>query len=61
MQKYMYAPLYQPTSMRAIRARYDPYLQTRHRVEQVSQSKSSVKKMQIIPQEIKENTFIYIY
>ncbi len=29
-------PLTQPTSMRAIRARYDPYLQTRHRVEQVS-------------------------
>lgn len=26
---------FQPTSMRAIRARYDPYLQTRHRVEQV--------------------------
>ncbi|KAG8122987.1 putative Elongator complex protein [Naja naja] len=25
---------YEPTSMRAIRARYDPYLQTRHRVEQ---------------------------
>lgn len=27
---------YEPTSMRAIRARYDPYLQTRHRIEQVS-------------------------
>ncbi|NWT45745.1 ELP3 protein, partial [Chroicocephalus maculipennis] len=27
---------YEPTSMRAIRARYDPYLQTRHRVEQVN-------------------------
>ncbi|KAM9240304.1 elongator complex protein 3 [Leptosomus discolor] len=27
---------YEPTSMRAIRARYDPYLQTRHRVEQLS-------------------------
>ena len=26
---------YEPTSMRAIRARYNPYLQTRHRVEQV--------------------------
>ncbi|KAF0304817.1 Elongator complex protein 3 [Amphibalanus amphitrite] len=25
---------YEPTSMRAIRARYNPYLQTRHRVEQ---------------------------
>lgn len=27
---------YEPTSMRAIRARYNPYLQTRHRIEQVS-------------------------
>lgn len=26
---------YEPTSMRAIRARYNPFLQTRHRVEQV--------------------------
>uniref|UniRef100_A0A671PUM1 Elongator complex protein 3 n=1 Tax=Sinocyclocheilus anshuiensis TaxID=1608454 RepID=A0A671PUM1_9TELE len=29
---------YEPTSMRAIRARYDPYLQTRHRVEQLFHS-----------------------
>lgn len=28
---------YEPTSMRAIRARYNPFLQTRHRVEQVKQ------------------------
>uniref|UniRef100_A0A2K6EZ23 Elongator complex protein 3 n=1 Tax=Propithecus coquereli TaxID=379532 RepID=A0A2K6EZ23_PROCO len=28
---------YEPTSMRAIRARYDPYLQTRHRIEQYSE------------------------
>nr|XP_053640050.1 elongator complex protein 3-like [Cherax quadricarinatus] len=28
---------YEPTSMRAIRARYNPYLQTRHRVEQLQQ------------------------
>ncbi len=27
---------YEPTSMRAIRARYNPYLQTKHRVDQVS-------------------------
>ena len=33
---------YEPTSMRAIRARYDPYLQTRHRVEQVSCSVNSI-------------------
>jgi hypothetical protein len=26
---------YEPTSMRAIRARYNPYLQTTHRIEQV--------------------------
>lgn len=26
---------YEPTSMRAIRARYNPFLQTRHRIEQV--------------------------
>jgi elongator complex protein 3 len=29
---------YEPTSMRAIRARYDPYLQTKHRVDQVRKS-----------------------
>lgn len=29
---------YEPTSMRAIRARYDPYVQTRHRVDQVNHS-----------------------
>jgi elongator complex protein 3 len=28
---------YEPTSMRAIRARYNPFLQTRHRIEQVDQ------------------------
>lgn len=33
---------YEPTSMRAIRARYDPYLQTRHRVEQVTISVTSI-------------------
>lgn len=27
---------YEPTSMRAIRARYNPYLQAKHRLEQVS-------------------------
>ena len=26
---------YEPTSMRAIRARYDPYLQAKHRLDQV--------------------------
>uniref|UniRef100_A0A3P8T624 Elongator complex protein 3 n=1 Tax=Amphiprion percula TaxID=161767 RepID=A0A3P8T624_AMPPE len=40
---------YEPTSMRAIRARYDPYLQTaRHRVEQVSQLGHSVDKVEFI-------------
>lgn len=31
---------YEPTSMRAIRARYNPYLQTRHRVEQVCEGRA---------------------
>jgi len=34
---------YEPTSMRAIRARYNPFLQTRHRVEQVKQSSYDCK------------------
>uniref|UniRef100_A0A8K9WSJ7 Elongator complex protein 3 n=1 Tax=Oncorhynchus mykiss TaxID=8022 RepID=A0A8K9WSJ7_ONCMY len=34
---------YEPTSMRAIRARYDPYLQTRHRVEQVSDTQCKIR------------------
>lgn len=42
---------YEPTSMRAIRARYNPFLQTRHRVEQV---KKLVKYFYI-------NYFILIY
>ncbi|XP_034966723.2 elongator complex protein 3 [Zootoca vivipara] len=39
---------YEPTSMRAIRARYDPYLQTRHRVEQLKQLGHSVDKVEFI-------------
>ncbi|CAH0392723.1 unnamed protein product [Bemisia tabaci] len=39
---------YEPTSMRAIRARYDPYLQTRHRVEQLQQLGHSVDKVEFI-------------
>ncbi|XP_076440722.1 LOW QUALITY PROTEIN: elongator complex protein 3-like [Babylonia areolata] len=39
---------YEPTSMRAIRARYDPYLQTRHRVEQLKQGGHSVDKVEFI-------------
>eukprot|EP00064_Thunnus_orientalis_P016858 superscaffoldBa00003432_g16930 len=34
--------------MRAIRARYDPYLQTRHRVEQLKQLGHSVDKVEFI-------------
>uniref|UniRef100_A0A8D1R2U7 Elongator complex protein 3 n=1 Tax=Sus scrofa TaxID=9823 RepID=A0A8D1R2U7_PIG len=37
-----------PTSMRAIRARYDPYLQTRHRIEQLKQLGHSVDKVEFI-------------
>lgn len=39
---------YEPTSMRAIRARYDPYLQTRHRVEQLQQLGHNVDKVEFI-------------
>jgi len=39
---------YEPTSMRAIRARYDPYLQTRHRVEQLQQLGHSTDKVEFI-------------
>jgi len=36
---------YEPTSMRAIRARYDPYEQTRNRVEQLKALGHSVDKV----------------
>lgn len=39
---------YEPTSMRAIRARYNPLLQTRHRVEQLRQLGHSVDKVEFI-------------
>lgn len=39
---------YEPTSMRAIRARYNPFLQTRHRVEQLQQLGHSVDKVEFI-------------
>lgn len=39
---------YEPTSMRAIRARYDPFLQTRHRVEQLKQLGHDVDKVEFI-------------
>ncbi|CRL00863.1 CLUMA_CG014114, isoform A [Clunio marinus] len=39
---------YEPTSMRAIRARYNPFLQTRHRVEQLKQLGHSVDKVEFI-------------
>lgn len=45
VSKMNFLVFFQPTSMRAIRARYDPYLQTRHRVEQVTFS--ICKKMRI--------------
>ena len=38
----------QPTSMRAIRARYNPFLQARHRVEQLKQLGHSVDKVEYI-------------
>ncbi|CAG7833606.1 unnamed protein product [Allacma fusca] len=39
---------YEPTSMRAIRARYNPYLQTRHRVDQLKLLGHSVDKVEFI-------------
>ncbi|XKL60610.1 hypothetical protein PGB90_007667 [Kerria lacca] len=39
---------YEPTSMRAIRARYDPYEQTRSRIEQLKQLGHSVDKVEFI-------------
>lgn len=39
---------YEPTSMRAIRARYDPYEQTRGRVEQLKALGHSVDKVRTI-------------
>lgn len=39
---------YEPTSMRAIRARYDPYVQTRSRVTQLQQLGHSVDKVEFI-------------
>ncbi|XP_021917620.1 probable elongator complex protein 3 isoform X2 [Zootermopsis nevadensis] len=39
---------YEPTSMRAIRARYNPYLQTTHRIEQLKQLGHSVDKVEFI-------------
>ena len=38
---------YEPTSMRAIRARYDPYEQTRGRVEQLKSLGHNVDKVSI--------------
>ncbi|XP_078362490.1 elongator complex protein 3 [Oculina patagonica] len=39
---------YEPTSMRAIRARYNPYLQTRHRIDQLKQLGHNVDKVEFI-------------
>jgi elongator complex protein 3 len=39
---------YEPTSMRAIRARYNPYIQTRDRVEQLRKIGHDVDKVEFI-------------
>jgi len=39
---------YEPTSMRAIRARYDPYIQTRNRLDQLSRLGHSTDKVEFI-------------
>jgi histone acetyltransferase (RNA polymerase elongator complex component) len=43
---------YEPTSMRAIRARYDPYEQTRGRVEQLKALGHNVDKVSVIDHSI---------
>ena len=48
---------YEPTSMRAIRARYNPYLQTRHRVEQLKQLCYSVDKVEFI---VRGHIYVYV-
>ena len=40
---------YEPTSMRAIRARYHPYVQARSRVDQLRRLGHSVDKVRPIP------------
>jgi len=42
------APRYEPTSMRAIRARYNPYMQTQARVAQLRSLGHSVDKIEFI-------------
>ncbi|CAH8611142.1 unnamed protein product [Schistosoma rodhaini] len=39
---------YEPTSMRAIRARYNPFIQTRHRIEQLQQLGHTCDKVEFI-------------
>eukprot|EP01132_Coremiostelium_polycephalum_P007617 gene7617-9369_t len=39
---------YEPTSMRAIRARYNPYLQTRNRIDQLKRLGHNVEKVEFI-------------
>ena len=38
---------YEPTSMRAIRARYNPFLQTKHRTDQLKQLGHNVDKVEV--------------
>ena len=52
---------YEPTSMRAIRARYDPYEQTRGRVEQLKSLGHSVDKVHMhAPMLIANWTLTYV-
>ena len=46
---------YEPTSMRAIRARYNPYIQTKHRLEQLKQLGHSVDKVIFFYQSLKDH------
>ncbi|KAL3317759.1 Elongator subunit [Cichlidogyrus casuarinus] len=48
---------YEPTSMRAIRARYDPFMQARHRIDQLKQLGHSCDKVEFI---VMGGTFMYL-
>lgn len=49
---------YEPTSMRAIRARYNPYLQTRNRCDQLKRLGHSVDKVWV---QLYIYTFVFSY
>jgi len=51
---------YEPTSMRAIRARYNPYLQTRNRLDQLARLGHSIDKVLFLLNEAMLATILLI-